>query len=81
MTVIDIIREYLISHGYDGLYHCNGDGCGCLLDDLVPCGEIYGDCIAGYRIEGCTEECGMNCKFHVGPEKPADKQDSKNLDS
>ena len=45
MNVYDIVREYLESHGYDGLA---GVGCGCLLDDLAPCQEMA-DCIPGYK--------------------------------
>ena len=33
-TVREIVREYLVANGYDGL--CN-DECGCDLDDFMPC--------------------------------------------
>lgn len=54
--VIEIVREYLLKNGYTGL--CNEAGCGCQLDDLVPCGEIMGDCMAGmalHRTCGCDK--------------------------
>lgn len=35
MTVKEIMREWLKSHGYDGL--CNPGYCGCDLDDLMAC--------------------------------------------
>ena len=47
MTVFDIITEYLKANHYDGL--TDGDDCGCLLDDLMPCGCNGWDCIPGYR--------------------------------
>lgn len=62
----DIVKEYLVANGYDGLY-C--DECSCLPDDLFPCGGSGGDwildCTAGYKIDGCT--CGEGCDFHTGP--------------
>ena len=45
MDVIGMIRQWLIAHGYSGLCW---DDCGCALDDLCPCGEPRGDCLAGY---------------------------------
>ena len=48
MTVIEIIQGYLREYGFDGLA---GDECGCLLDDIAPCGEMnVNDCEAGYKI-------------------------------
>jgi len=47
MTVKEIVKKYLIENGYDGL--CN-KGCGCEIDDLVPCDGVYiDDCIAGHK--------------------------------
>ena len=60
-----MIEEYLRKHGYDGLY-C--DECGCELSDLMPCGgESAIDCMAGYKHDGCTDDCGMGCDFHISP--------------
>lgn len=51
MTVLELIRDYLTTHGYDGL--CDPDiECGCLLTDLQPCGEDPSHCQPGYRIQG-----------------------------
>ena len=52
-SAIDIVRDYLVKHGFDGLYvedSNTGVSCGCGVDDLAPCGEIYQDCIAAYRL-------------------------------
>ena len=43
-----MVAGYLRAGGYGGLY--NQDGCGCSLDDLVPCGEINGECQAAWRV-------------------------------
>lgn len=61
-TVKDIVTEYLKSNGYDGLYN---DDCGCPVDDLAPCCQLYDDCTAGYRHDTC--ECG--CDDHIGPKE------------
>ena len=40
----DIVGNYLIRHGHDGL--CNPDiECGCGMLDLMPCGEPHTDCV------------------------------------
>lgn len=70
-TVLDLIREGLKTGGYDGLFNTRS-GCVCLLGDLAPCGEFYGDCRAGYRVNYKRGECpcGLGCDFHIVPEKP-----------
>jgi len=45
MNVKEIVEKYLKDSGHDGLY---AGCCGCKVDDLCPCGEIYMDCMAGY---------------------------------
>jgi hypothetical protein len=57
--VLDIVALWLKENGFDGLmsYVC---GCGCLKDDIVPCGEIESGCRAGYKAE-CTSECSGGC--------------------
>jgi len=42
-TVKDIITEWLVAHGADGL--CNDD-CACPVADLASCGSFYMDCMA-----------------------------------
>lgn len=48
IDVREIIRDYLVRNGYDGLFTPDDD-CGCDVDALAPCGEPYFDCAAGYR--------------------------------
>ena len=50
--VREIVSEYLVSNGYDGLVHADGiwDSCGCGLDDLAPCGDICHYCQPAYRV-------------------------------
>ena len=67
----EVVREYLIAHGFDGLFCVEGDPCGCVLADLAPCEDITDECIAGYRRDGCTEECGQGCEFHVCKKREA----------
>jgi hypothetical protein len=45
-TVKDIVREYLLANGADGL--CTDD-CGCSVDDLAPCGDCS-DCIVAMDV-------------------------------
>ena len=54
MNVEEIVKLYLKEHGYDGLWN-DDDECACTLDDLVPCGEFYPNCKAGY-LQKCTSE-------------------------
>lgn len=45
MTICEIVREYLVSHGYDGLASSEDwDGCGCGVGDLMPCGGPRTNC-------------------------------------
>ncbi len=55
VSCADMVREYLIKNGYDGL--CEKDGeCGCQLSDLMPCGGDYTmTCEAGWKREGDGE--------------------------
>lgn len=56
MTVREICKQRLEADGYDGL--CNPDlECGCLLPDLMPCGECGRDCQPGYK--GPVNEDGV----------------------
>lgn len=48
-TAQEIITIHLKQNGYDGL--CTDD-CGCLIDDLAPCGSIGLNCKAGYKAVG-----------------------------
>jgi len=60
MTVLDIVKEYLIKNKYDGLY---GFYCGCSIDDLMPCcWEGTADCEPGHKVP-C--DCGEGCEYHI----------------
>jgi len=56
----DMVREYLIKNGYDGL--CAEDReCGCKLNDLMPCGGDYTmTCEAGWKRDRDAE-----CDFYI----------------
>jgi hypothetical protein len=66
MTVTEILKDWLYTHGYDGLYHEDGE-CGCLVGDLGPCGEIGGSCKAGVLGKCNPETCANNgdCPWHI----------------
>lgn len=64
MSVLEIVHEYLKANKFDGLF--SPGECACKLDDLAPCGEIHGDCEAGY-LSDC--DCGDH-DWHIGPAKP-----------
>ncbi len=59
MTVKELVKAYLKTNGFDGLFCTFGDGCGCSLENLMPCGaagiegvnrDILGPVIAGSMI-------------------------------
>ena len=64
-TVKEIIKEYLEKNGYDGLWNGNAP-CGCLKDDLNPCGEPFDECSPGYK-GACT--CGEGCDWDIYGDK------------
>jgi len=50
MNVQEIVKEWLIANGYDGL--CR-DGCGCKIDNLMCCdGHDISQCVPGYAGKG-----------------------------
>lgn len=65
MTVQEMIRAYLESNGYDGLF--NPGECCCKKDDLAPCEYIQMDCQAGY-LAPC--DCQDEHEFHIQEMKP-----------
>lgn len=73
MNVREIAKEWLESHGFDGLC-C--DGCGCELSDLMPCEHACVNCIAGHKVpcpgpEKCdTAAYTGDCPWHISKEKP-----------
>jgi len=46
MDVVNIVQEWLKENGYDGLYYPGI--CACKVDELIPCGQINGECRAGH---------------------------------
>jgi len=57
ITVKSIVEQWLKDHGYDGL--CT-DHCGCLVGDLMPCGDdgtLSIICRPGYKCRGKCREC------------------------
>lgn len=57
--VIEIVRAHLEANGFDGLVAVGAE-CGCLCDDLAPCGIDFGQCEPGYR--------GMNIDQAYSPD-------------
>lgn len=66
LTVDEIICEYLKANNYGGLYSPMGE-CACESKDLAPCGNIYLECKAGYKIDGDKLIC--DCNFHISKDK------------
>jgi hypothetical protein len=50
MTVSDIVKEYLVANGFDGL--CLPGECGCGIEDIHPCdvNENVLECEPAHRI-------------------------------
>lgn len=67
-TCLEIIEDYLIAKGYDGLYN---DDCGCFLADLVPCSSDFAECRPGIKIvlRGDEDEC----VYGIGPKTEPDE--------
>ena len=71
-TVKNIVIEYLKHHGFDGLLSPRGD-CGCVLDNLAPCGGIKKGCQAAYKVPSLeSEEAFFLCV--AGEEKDDEKR-------
>jgi len=65
MTVKEIVRQYLVAHGLDGLAY---DECGCRVDDLMPCDTPCDACEVG-KLGPC--DCGDH-DWHIVPVADAD---------
>lgn len=55
MTAREIVRSYLVEHGYDGL--CNEE-CGCGVKNFGPCGGLMSDCIPARRVKADAKQAG-----------------------
>lgn len=60
MNVQEIVTQWLMGNGYDGLYSPGGD-CACVIGDLCPCSGPCMDCKPGMRTP-CT--CGDH-DYHI----------------
>ncbi len=71
MTVKEIISDYLIKNGYEGLWNEDSE-CGCAINDnFMPCSDgscVFSDCQPGYILPGNEEY-----DFMIGPEKEHEK--------
>ena len=43
-----IIEKFLIENKFDGLVHTEYE-CGCTIDDMAPCGNIFLSCNPAYK--------------------------------
>ena len=62
MNVKEIVKEYLVKNGYDGL--CELDmPCGCGVEDLFACDEQEGECEPAYKRKDCVDcpAIGFGC--------------------
>lgn len=64
MKVWEILRDYLICHGFTGLVNDTRE-CGCEVTDLGPCGEGFLDCEPGYKVN-CTTDCDHDFEYEPG---------------
>jgi len=69
MDVQNILVAKLKESGMNGLFN-EKEGCGCHVDDLMPCSSPQPECKAGFRVAGCSDICGLGCEFHVLKDKP-----------
>ena len=67
MNLRDLTIAALKQRGLDGL--CSDWGCGCKLDDLMPCGEPSPECVAGMLAPCDPATCPNDgdCPWHIEP--------------
>ena len=71
MEIRQIVEQWLRANGYDGLTTVD---CGCVVDDLMPCGEYVADCEAGYKVPclgGGDCPADGDCPWHISTSKGA----------
>lgn len=58
MNVKEIVEKYIRENNYEGLSGLAGLGCGCSIDDLMPCDcPDITYCCPAYRVT--CEKCGQ----------------------
>lgn len=64
MNTKEIVVAHLKANGLDGLVaECRE--CACLVDDLMPCDDPGQGCEAGHKVDGCSDDCGQGCDWHI----------------
>jgi hypothetical protein len=64
MDLQEIVKQWLSTHGYDGLFNPD-DECGCMHENIMPCGNPLPCCEPGYQ----QPEPSGKWDFIVGPRK------------
>lgn len=77
VSVSEILVDWLVDNGYDGLFNHDGD-CGCSVRDIVPCGNLGVNCEAGHEVP-CV--CGNGCDFDIAPGKCETSYAARNVDA
>ena len=72
--VSDLTKQALKEKGFDGLFNSHM-GCGCSLDDLMPCGEPSPHCEAGVLVKAEDlpedfEPLCEECDWYIFRENP-----------
>ncbi len=69
MNLKEIVKKHLEDNGYDGLFNdaIGNPGCGCGLDDFMPCDEPGIECEPAYKnkCKGCGKALFWNKKEDV----------------
>lgn len=75
MDCKEIIRGFLLISKFDGLFNANA-GCGCEIDDLIPCDGECASCEPGYKVpcDGIDCDCGTDTGWHIAREKEAQQE-------
>lgn len=72
MNVKEILKDYLVKNGFDGLCH-DWMECGCEINDLCPCLENdISSCEPAYKTK-CNCEKDV-CGWHMTTEKPKEQR-------
>ena len=65
-TVEEIVKEYLVNNGYDGLFYDDGHEISCDCDihgkgnqGFMPCGTVNDECSCGYINESMDDNVPM----------------------